>query len=257
MEIEKFYSVEYSSLQIAYAVKLNDTLIETNRFHDLPSKFMKTNQWMLNGKNTFEVNLSVNPRWELDLEENNFKIKFVQHEGTNGTYIPQELISHEWKYEPGTQFPIVIRGDFEIDIPFGNWAWLDAEILDEDTIDMESLKNYVTAIFNYLNNKDFAMLEPILITKATELAQAYYIDINQRFSDQKDFFLGELFSNPGWGMINPDLENLIFRFHAGNKLVEVLDKFGKSPLRSNSLGGFTYSLELFLCHKNNQWILCR
>jgi hypothetical protein len=257
MDIEKFYSAEYSSLQIAYAVKLNDILIETNRFHDLPSKFLKINQWMLNGKNTFEVNLSVNPRWEQDLEENNFRIKFVQHEGSNGTYIPQELISHEWKYEPGMQFPIVIRGEFEIDIPFGNWAWLDAEILNEDTIDMESLKKYISSIYHHLNNKEFNLLEPYLATKATELGQAYYIDIKERLSDQKEFFTKELFANTGWGMTPPNLKDLIFRFHAGNRLVEVIDKFGKSPLRSTSLGGYTFSLELFLCHKNKQWILCR
>lgn len=257
MENEKFYAVDFNSLQLAYAIKINDILIESNRFHDMPRRTIKVNQWMYNGKNSFEINLSVNPKWEKDLDENNFRIKISEHVGINGNYVPTDIISHEWKYQENTQFPVILSGEFTIDIPFGNWTWHDADILIEDTLNINSLKSFLGTFHQFLKNKNFSEIEPLLRVKTTELAHAYYLNMDERFSDQKEFFTQELFGNPAWGMQPIDFDTLIFRFHAGNRLVEVLNKEGKSPLRSTSLDGYTFSLQLFLCHKNEQWILCR
>jgi len=254
---EKFYIVEFNSLQIAYAVKINDILIENNRQHNLPRRSIKANQWMYNGKNTFEITLYVNPQFEKDLEEQNFRFKILEQYGDDTGEPPKEITMLEWKYIPGTQFPVILTGEFQLDIPYGNWAWLDADRITEETIDTDSLKSYLLFFQKCLTDKNFAELEPLLKTKASELANAYYLDINDRFRDQHGFFTEELFVNPKWGMQPIDFDSLFFRFHAQNRLVEVLNKEGKSPIRSHSLDGYTFSIQLFLCCKNGQWILCR
>jgi hypothetical protein len=254
---EKFYAVDFKSLQLAYAIKINDILIETNQNHNLPRGTIKANQWMYNGKNTFEINLSVNPKWENDLDENYFILKIIEHVGTDGNYSPYEIVFKEWKYQQNTKFPVVISGDFSIDIPFGNWTWRNADILNEDTMNIDSLRAYMSSLRHFLNTKNFNALEPLLQIKSTELAQAYYLNVDERFSDQKEFFTQELFGNPIWEMQEIDFDTLLFRRHAENRLVEVLNIEGKSPIRSISLDGYTFSLPLFLCHKNDQWILCR
>jgi hypothetical protein len=254
---EKFYSVDFNSLKIAYAVKINDILIETNQHHNLPRRSIKANQWMYNKKNTFEITLYVNPHFEMELEEQNFLFKVSEHYGDNASETPEEIVKVEWKYIEGTKFPVVLNGEFTLDIPFGNWGWLDADVVTEETIDKDTLKSFLRLMQEHLTNKNFLELEPLLKTKATELSKAYYLDINERFRDQHSFFTEELFGNPKWGVQSIDFDSLFYRFHAENRLVEVLNKEGKSPIRSNSLDGYTFSIPLFLCHKNNQWILCR
>jgi hypothetical protein len=254
---KKFYSVEFNSFKIAYAVKINDIMIETNQRHNLPRRSIKANQWMYTGKNTFEITLYVNPHFEMDLEEQNFLFKIVEHYGDNPSEPPKEMVMVEWKYTQGTKFPVVINDEFTLDIPFGNWVWLDANVVSEETLDKNSLNTFLLSMQKHLADKNFQELEPLLKTKATELSKAYYLDINERFRDQHSFFTEELFGNPTWGVLPIDFDSLFFRFHAENRLVEVLNKEGKSPIRSCSLDGYTFSIQLFLCYKNNQWILCR
>lgn len=254
---EKFYSVDFNSLKIAYAVKINDILIETNQRHNLPRRSIKANQWMYNSKNTYSITLYVNPQFEAELEEQHFLFKISEHYGDNTGEPPKEIAMAEWKYTDETKFPVVINGEFDLDIPYGNWTWQNAEIISEDTINKDALKSFLLSIHGFLTDKNFTALEPLLTTKATELAQAYYLDINERFRDQRNFFTEELFGNLSWGMQPIDFDTLYFRFHAENRLLEVVNKEGKSPIRSTSLDGYTFSIPLFLCHKNNQWILCR
>lgn len=255
--IEKFYAIDFNCHHIAYAIKINDILIETSRFHDMPRRTIKANQWIYNGKNTFEINLSINPRWENALDDNNFRFNIIEYSGINGEYSPQPVVQNEWYYSEGTQFPVNLKEEFTTDIPYGNWIWQDADTIDEENFDRHSLNEYLKTLHACLKEKDFSRLEPLLKTKATELAEAYYLDINERFRDQQSFFTEELFGNPAWDMQPIDFDTLFYRFHAENRLVEVINKEGKSPIRSTSLDGYTFSIPLFLCHKNNQWILCR
>jgi hypothetical protein len=254
---EKHYIIDFNSLQIAYAIKINEILIETNQFHSLPSGSVKVNQWIYNGNNTYEITLSVNPHFEKELEENNFRFTITEHTGADGNYVPQIIVSEEWKYHEEIKFPVTISGVFSTDITYGNWVWLDADVLSEETLDIDSLKLYIGTFHSHMATKNFTALEPLLKTKASELGLAFYIDERERLNDQQDFFTQELFGDPAWGMQPLELDSLQFRFHAEKRIVEVLMSNGKSPLRSSSLDGYTFNLELFLCHKDGQWVLCR
>ncbi|MBN1600206.1 MAG: hypothetical protein JW915_01295 [Chitinispirillaceae bacterium] len=255
--LEYHYTVDFNSLQIAFAIKINDTLVVTNDSYNLPSGSLPINQWLYNGNNKYHITLFVNPKWDEELIENNFRFKIFENTGAEREFTQREVVSEHWEYHQGTQFPVTFEGNFSLQIPYGKWEWLSADQLSVETLDMHSLKDYISTLHLHLRNRDFESLEPFLKTKALELGKSFYIDEHERLLDQETFFTKELFHNPDWGMQSLDFNGMLFRFHAENRLVEVLAKNGKSLLRSNSMDGCTFSLQLFLCHKNNQWILCR
>ncbi|NLD91779.1 MAG: hypothetical protein GX639_03830 [Fibrobacter sp.] len=254
----KHIQIEIDNHKIGLVLFINDCIVFSNSFHQVPATSFPVNQWVLNGVNTLKANVSINPHWTEELNEQSFKIVLKQYEGTPDNLVETVISSLEWEYIPDTQFPVNLTQEFSLDIPYGNWGWYDADAFNEDTVPVDSLKQYITSLHTALVNKDYTALEPFLTTKSTELAHAFGIPLNERFDDQKTFFITELFSHPAWGLEPLNFENMIFQFHAQGRLVEVIDIKGKSLIQSAILDeGYNFSLPLFLCHKNDQWILCR
>jgi hypothetical protein len=254
----KHVQLEINNHKIAIAVLTNDVLVFTNRYHQAPLKELSINQWVTGGSNSFKINISINPNWFEELKEQSFNMVIALFEGCRGDFTKTVLKEIHWKYSEDTQFPVIINENIEIDIPYGNWTWYDADILSEENFNFDSLKQYLTQLHSKLHNKDYDNLTPFLKSKSTELAAAYGIPIHERMSDQKTFFLEELFTTPNWGLVPIDTNNLLIQYHANGRLIQVLNKNGTSPLQSNTMtDNVTFSLDLFLCHKNGEWILCR
>jgi hypothetical protein len=244
--------------KIAITVYVNKIIVFTNRFHLQPYKELSVNQWVANGINTFVVNIAINPKFFEELKEQSLDMYINLLEGTYPDLSKIILKENHWKYSEDTQFPVNITSEVKIDLPYGNWSWYDGDDLSDENFDLLTLRNFLTSIHTALNNKDYEMLSPHLQTKASELAAAYGIPLNERLSDQKDFFENELFNTVGWGVLPMELDELVFRYHAGGRLIEVLNRKGKSPIQSLPMeDNVHFSIPLFLCHKNNQWILCR
>jgi hypothetical protein len=254
----KHIQIEIDDHKIGFVVFINDCIVFSNSFHQIPSTSLPVNQWVQNGVNTLKVNVSINPHWTEELNEQSFTIVLKQYEGTPDNLTETVISELQWKYLPDTHFPVNLTQEFTLDIPYGNWCWHDADVLNEDTVPVESLKPYITLLHTALANRDYSALEPFLTTKSTELAKAFAIPLNERFDDQKSFFTTELFSHPSWGLEPLNFDSMIFQFHAQGRLIEVLDIKGKPLIQSAILDeGFNFNLPLLLCHKNDQWILCR
>jgi hypothetical protein len=254
----KHIQLEIDNHKIATSVFVNDVLVFTNRFHKAANKDLSVNQWVTRGFNSFRVNLAINPHWFEELKEQSFDMLIAQYEGNYPNLTKNVLKEIHWKHTDETQFPVNIIEEFKLDIPYGNWTWLNADVLLDGNFNIESLKQYITNLHSTIDNKDYSSLAPIVNTKATELAAAYGIPIDERIRDQKAFFMDELFKYPSWGLLPLNFEDLTFQYHANGRLIQVLDIKGKSPIQSNTLSDdVNFSIDLFLCHKNGEWILCR
>lgn len=62
----------------------------------------------------------------------------------------------------GTMFPVVLTGEFDLDIPYGNWTWQTAEVVSDETINKESSIAFLHELQKCLTDKNFFELEPHL-----------------------------------------------------------------------------------------------
>jgi hypothetical protein len=255
--IQHHFQLESLHNQVALSISINDILVFVDRFHTMPNNQVSINQWLYNGDNTIDVNISVNPRFEHQLRAQDASVKIVHYAGAKPDFIPSTVMELLWMYVPDeTKFPVNLHDSFPIDIPYGNWTWLNATPLTKETIPWDSLHEFLARIHAALSAKDFNALEPILRTKAAELAHAYSIELSERLAGQADFFR-DLFANPSWGMQPLDLNTVQPIFHAQGRLIEFVDPRGVSPLKSTDLDGDTFSLPMRLCLVDDTWVLCR
>jgi hypothetical protein len=255
--MQKHYSLEITNHKVAFAVYVNDILLSTNRFHQQGTNEFPINHYVYNGENTLRLNISINPKWFEEMKEQKAQVRIIESRGISGSFEESDIVVLKWQWDETVQFPVNLTTQFNLEIPYGSWLWLDADMLTEDDLNFQTLHGYLHSLHDLLNNKDYGRLEPFLTYKSTDLANAFYIPFPERLADQKRFFENELFSTSGWGMEPMDVSNLMFDFHANNRLVRIVKTNGKSPLTSKPIGDIVFELDLFLCHKNNQWILCR
>lgn len=256
--METHYRLETFSNQIAIAVSINGILVFVDRFHSMPNNQLSINQWLCSGKNTIDINISVNPHFEHKLNEQKTSIKITEYKGTRPNFTPFIIKDLFWNYIPDqTVFPVNIHDEFELSVPFSEWFWRKAESVTEETIPFEKLKAYIVRLHQILQTKNYNELETVLKTKTEELAEAYYIPLPERQNDQKVFFTEELFSDKNWGMAPLVFDDMRVLFHAGGQLIEIVDNFGNPFLKALPGEETTFSLPLRLCYFNNEWILCR
>jgi len=256
--MQKHIFIDISNHKVAFAVSINGVELIVNRFHQLPSKQLPINQWVHSGINKFSINISINPQWSEELNEQSLQFSIIEYSGIRPDFISTRVASVDWHYvKDETAFPVNLENTFKLDIPYGDWLWKKAEVITDDTLPLESLKGYITRLHQILQNKNYDELEPLLKIKTEELANAYYIPRQERLNDQRTFFTGELFSDAAWGMAHIDFENMRVRYHAGGQLIEVVDKYGKPFLKALPGEETTFSLPLRLCYYNSNWVLCR
>lgn len=253
----KHVQLEIDSYKMSVMVDVNDIPVYTCKL-PLAHKELSINQWATNDSNTFKIYISAESIEPGKMNAPTLDMIIALYENTQTGSAKKVLKEIHWKYDENTKFPVNIEENVIIDIPYGNWAWRDADILNKQNLNLISLKQYITQIHTSLQNKDYANLAPLLEVKTTELAIAYGIPTDERLKDQKDTFVKELFKDPKWGLLPLDLNDLSIKYYAKGKLIEVLNKKGETIIQSKSLiDDVTFGIDLFLCYKNNQWILCR
>jgi hypothetical protein len=256
--MQKHIYLDINNHKVAYSVSINNVELITNRFHQVPSKQLSINQWVYPGTNTFRVNISINPKWFEELKDQSFDMEILEYTGIRPDFSKNIIRKIEWHYEEDvTRFPVNFTGTIDLDVPYGDWLWRKAQLLDEETIKMDSLKEYIQNLHRMLKNKDYDSLAPLLSNKASELASAYYIPLEERLSDQKSFFTDELFTDSKWDMQPLDFERMRLISQAEGRIIEIFDKTGKNFLQSAPLEDATFSLPLRLCYYEGKWILCR
>ncbi len=254
----KFTKIEIESNRVAYSIKLNGVTILSNREQSLPRYEQFVNQWVIDGNNSIEINLSVPPQFKHALEDLYFTCKIYEVEMT-GEKPPQQMIKEiKWEYAEGIEFPIVLSDVFSLVLPYSTQLWDNGVALTNETIDMKSLQSFIQDVHYALDSKNYLGIEPLVIAKAKELAHAFYIPVEQRIADQKEFFTMELFPVSGWQMEPINFENMVIDFHADGKLIEVLNRDGYDFLCSKELeDGANFCLPLFLSFQDDDWVICR
>jgi hypothetical protein len=255
--MKKFTSIFVKSHKVAYSVAINGVTIIANRDNTLPQKELGINQWVSDGTNTIDINLFIAGHFWEELEDQYLDIRIFETEVNGQDQVESTTKELHWKWEHGTEFPINLSDTFSLSLPYSGFLWDAGEPLTEETIDIEGLKDYITSINTLMDTKNYAVIEPLVTPKAKELASMYYIPVEQRLNDQRDFFHSELFSTPGWGMEKIDFERMNIEYHASGKLIEVLDRQGKPILKSKPIDDAVFSLPMFLSYQNEKWVICR
>ncbi|KMQ52247.1 hypothetical protein CHISP_0928 [Chitinispirillum alkaliphilum] len=243
-----------SCFKTSVDVYINGVLIESNL--RALSRTLSVNQWAINGENTVRVVISQDTSQTNDPAGQSFEMEILMYREPE---LKETTVGKiEWTGEDDTVFPVIVEKNITFDIPYGDWIWQDADILNEENLDRESLTTFIETIHTMLSQKDYTGLSSVLSVKTRELARAYGFSIEERLEDQSSFFNDELFSDPLWNMqpLNPN--EFKITYHAQGRLIEITDQNGNTPLESVSLeSGIVFSLNLFLCQKSGQWILCR
>jgi hypothetical protein len=255
--MQKHYQIKIISHLLAYSVRINDICITTNNSHSGARREVLVNQFLLAGINTIRATLSINPKWEKPADDQYFKCELVEYYGEPEAFQEQVVNTIEWNFEESTKFPISIESEFNLDIPYGNWVFNNADILNQENFDQVSLFDFIRKVHEIVSNKNYDILKPFLQYKSFDLAAAYYISIEQRLSDQEHFFKNMLFNRKDSILQPLNLNHLMYHFHANCKILEILSQKGTSPIRFDFEDGDFCEIELYLCHKNNQWMLCR
>lgn len=255
--MQKHYSVEITNHKVAFAVYVNDILLSTNRNHSKCTNEFPVNQYVYNGENSLRLNISINPNWFEELKEQKARVRIIESSGTGGSFAERDVTDISWQWDDTVQFPVNISKQFTLGIPYGNWVWREADTLTEENLRIAPLHEYLRNLHDSLNEKNYEKLERFLRYKSADLANAFYIPIKERLADQRNFFENDLFGTDGWGLDALDLSNLMLDFQANGKLLRIVKSNGKSPIISKPLSDSIFELELLLCFKNNEWILCR
>ncbi|MGL1935295.1 MAG: hypothetical protein OCD01_09750 [Fibrobacterales bacterium] len=255
--MKKYISLKTKGHKLAYNVSVNDVIITSNRENISAPNELTINQWIKQGVNSYQAHLFVPPSLFEKIEEQYFIIEFVETTIVDGSSSEQVIYKKEWSWEQNVEFPIIFSDSIDINPPLNELLWDTGESINQSSLNLDDLKQFVERIWGYMHTKNFTMLEPLITPKAKELAQAYHIPIEDRLQGQREFFTMELFNEPGWGMQSIDWTGINIEYFAAGKLLQILDNKGRDLLKSNPLDGDTFSLPLFLAFKDNQWVICR
>jgi hypothetical protein len=150
-----------------------------------------------------------------------------------------------------------LSAPFEVATAFPAWSWHGADVLPEDFAPGDDLRAFLTGVHASMAARDVDGMVRHLRVKASEMAAAFGIPIEERLRDQREFFAG-LFAEPGFAMEPIDWEGLRPVRHAGGRLWECADRRGDPAVSSVPLpGGARFGLELFLCRRDGAWMICR
>ena len=252
-----FYYVETANSKTAVAVYVNDVLVHTDRLARNSQKRTSINQWIHGGTNRLKVNITVPPLLDEVPDDLNASFRVVEYIRTGEDLQQKECTAVSWKYDAEKTMPVIETAPFERGIDVDSWYWYDADQFNEATLPLGEIKHVVNEFYTVLDGKDMDALENLLEIKSREMAIAFGIPLEERFSDQRKFF-ENLFSKSDWGMQPPDLDGFFIYYHAEGRLIEVIDRAASPILHSKPLGGDSkFMLSLYLAHKNGKWVLCR
>ncbi len=253
------YYLEITCRTLAASVRLNDiAVLEDPAGMKLPSRVL-VNQWLYDGKNTIETRFWLPPECDpVALSEAKVTVRVLSLEKGRGEQDAKEVFSLVFP-GPGEapDAPTGKSGEFELDVPFANWAWLAGDIFTEENVPADEVQAVAEHARTSLEDRQIEATMALLKTKNAELAAAFGIPVDERLSDSRALF-GRMFGTEGWAMGKPDYANMRLQLHAQGRLVEVTDLKGEPILETATLEeSYTYCLPLWLAKVGGEWVLCR
>ncbi len=256
MSNKTFYEIWVQAPDIAFSVFVNGIGLHTDRFQGSSEWRQSVNQWVVKGENNCAIKFYAGPNQEALGPDTSCKVEV--RELVSGQSEKRLIISREWKYEEGMQWPQSIEFTFPLFPPFSaDWEWTHADVLHEENFKDPGLKPMVGKLHEALATKDYPSLKSFLATKAGELALAYQIPLEKRLQDQEEFF-SDFFKDPHWGMQPIDWDKVIYDVHAQGRVLEIMSEAGKPLLASTELSGDSnFLLSLYLFRSQGVWKLAR
>jgi hypothetical protein len=240
------------------AVRVNDIAVHEDEAGAKGDAQVPLNQWLSSGRNTLLVRAGLVPGAAAPTDASTVTVSVVEALVDGGAATETTLATVAVP-SPDTlpQFPLEVTREFELEIPYGDWAWLAGDPFDEDNLPLDEFQAFAERARTVLDSRDMAGTQDLLAVRNRELAQAYYLDPAQRLADSEAFFK-ELFAAEGWQVEPPDYERMLVRLHADNRLAELTGPKGKPLLQTPTLNSdFTFGLPLFVARVKGALVLCR
>lgn len=249
-----FIQYSHSSYNMNLKVYINGVLL-AEETQIIGSSRNYLNQWIFDNKNEIIIKPSITDPKSYNIDNTRLEFTIKEYRMKGDTRDESTLCSFNWTYIENKGIQSEIKKEFEVNVPFSEWAYKSAEKLEPKTINLNSLKDYIKTYHSYLTNKDYDKLKPLLKVKNKEMAEAFCRPLDQSEKNQAELF-NQLFAD-NFKMMPINFDNMSLVYHADNKLVQVLNKDGEHFLATEKVDGSQNFFELYLCSIKGKWILCR
>lgn len=255
--MEKHYRLEVSNHFTAISIRVNDIGLFDDHYNKTIDKKLGINQYVNTGINEIDIKLWVPPDMEVLPKKLDCSIIIAEYTGSDAKFDKKILRKIDWSWNSEAVFPVQLKDSFTVEADFPFWTWREGEKISEDFLDKSSLNLYIATLHKIMADKDYLKLAPLLKIKTNELGAALYVPESERFQDEDEFFK-DIFSDPLFAMRPVDWDGLVIRYHAENRLIEVVDRKGNPPIFTTPFrDDSAFGIELYLARKNGEWILCR
>ena len=213
------------------------------------------NLYVIDGENTLKLKISLpgHPPRMPDSPKLSARLYEMGQESTDLTQLPEPIAELNFPGEEAPTFPAELETTVSIQSPFPRWSWQDAEPMDvSDGATVRECLDLVERLHKALTAKDLQTVMDLVSTKTEETAQAYYIPMNERISDQQTFF-EEIFADAQFAMEPYDAQNMELVPMADDKLILVRQSNGSAALESKELiEGFCFTLPIYVSKVNGE-----
>lgn len=252
---DKFYLFTIGHEGLATELWFNGVLLDQDPDGVFKNRKFPNNLFVIDGDNSLKlkIRLAGQPPRMPESPELKARLYEIPPEDLNATQLPEPLAELSFPGAEAPTFPAELDATFNIQSPFPRWAWQDAESLDVgDAATIRACLDPVSRLHQALGAKDLQTIMDLVSIKTEETAQAYYIPLNERLSDQQTFF-EEIFADAQFAMEPYDAGNMELVPMADDKLILVRQSNGDAALESKELTeGFCFTLPIYVSKVNGE-----
>lgn len=253
-----WYTLEIASHYAAWSVMVNGIGQSTDR--NLPSakERFPINAWVATGSNSLEAVVWVPPSKSQLPGKMDFTVRACRYEP--GSQTPIVLAERSWALPTdgsAQEFPLHLSAEFTVATALPAWTWADADALPPDFQPDAGLLAFLHGAQRALAERDLEAVVKLGRIKAVEMAAAFGVPEQERLDGQRKFFQ-DLFADPKFAMKPLDEKGIRLHRHADGKLWEVTNAMGDPAVATSALeDGSSFGLNMYVCRKQGQWLMCR
>ena len=252
---DRFYLFAIGHEGLATELWFNGVLLDQDPNGSFKNRKFPNNLYVVEGENTLKlkIGLAGQPPRMPETPELKARLYEIPPEELNANQLPEPLAELTFPGAEAPTFPAELETTVKIQSPFPRWSWQDAEPMDvSDGATVRECLDLVERLHKALTAKDLQTVMDLVSTKTEETAQAYYIPMNERISDQQTFF-EEIFADAQFAMEPYDAQNMELVPMADDKLILVRQSNGSAALESKELiEGFCFTLPIYVSKVNGE-----
>jgi len=253
-----WYTLEIVSHFAAWSVMVNGVGQSTDRNMPSSDERFPVNAWIATGTNSMEAVVWVPPAKSERPAKMDFTVRVCRYEPDSKT--PLVLAERSWALPTdgaAQEFPVHLKAEFPVTTALPKWTWADADALPPDFKPDAGLLAFLHGAQQALAKRDLDAVAKLSRIKAVEMAAAFGVPEQERLDGQKKFFQ-DLFADPKFAMKPLDEKGIRLHRHADGKLWEVTNPTGDPAVSTAALAdGSNFGLNMYVCRKHGQWLMCR